>query len=427
MNLSEIENFNKDNVLALVLAGGEGSRLHPLTRHQSKPSVPFGLDNRIVDFVVSNLLNSGIKKIYLIAQYKPESLIEHVKRQWGEASECPEGFIRVVCPRRDSKNAHYRGTADAVAKNLGIVEQHDPELIAVFSADHIYRMDVREMIRFHLDNKADASIAAMSVSRDRAHLFGILGTDASSRINEFQEKPLVPRSLPFDSTMSYASMGNYVFSHDVFRDVIKRVIKYDYTDFGHHVLGWLIRDFHTMAYDFSNNRIPGLKNYEISPYWYDVGTLDAYWRAHQDILGNMPSINLMNPSWPIGCREHGYKDTESYQHANSLISADVECDNAIVRGSVVRSNVVLEEGAVVEDSIILGDVVVRKGVKLKRVVVDQYNVIDKNTVIGFDADEDRRQYHVDKSGIVVIPRGIVGDLIDKRREALRSLSQEAIV
>ncbi len=288
--------MNTPKVLAIVLAGGEGKRLHPLTAERAKPSVSFGGRNRIVDFVLSNLINSGIHSIYLLAQYKSKSLIDYVHKNWACHSISNDGFISVISPQMQPGTNRYRGTADAVYQNLSMIELHKPDIVAVFGADHIYRMDVQQLIDFHLKCNADATVSALPVPLKGASEFGILETDSSNRIREFQEKPAQPKPIPNDPTRAYASMGNYIFKTEVLVPILEQANQRQYSDFGHHVLPSMIDSHRVFAYNFATNHTPGTQPYEEASYWRDLGTIDAYFDAHQDLLGQKPRFELFGSS-----------------------------------------------------------------------------------------------------------------------------------
>ncbi|HLP98614.1 MAG TPA: sugar phosphate nucleotidyltransferase [Sideroxyarcus sp.] len=285
-------------VLTFVLAGGEGTRLRPLTHSQAKPALPFGSGLRLVDFVLSNLVNSELDSIYLLAQYKPESLIEHIRSNWQPARQDVDRFVRVVLPQREH-GGKFLGTADAVYQNLALIERHAPRMVAVFAADHIYRMDVRQMVQFHRENDADVTIAATQVPIELATSFGIIAAGHQGEIWDFQEKPDMPAAIPSNPGFAYASMGNYLFDTGVLVTALEQAARCGETDFGRHVLPRLIRSHRAHAYDFSDNCIPGVQPHEEPAYWRDVGTLDAYMDAHLDVAGNAPRFNLHNPHWPI--------------------------------------------------------------------------------------------------------------------------------
>lgn len=285
-------------ILAIVLAGGEGSRLRPLTLNHAKPALPFGGSFRLVDFVLSNLVNSGIESIYLLAQYKPESLLNHIDEHWQPVSGRPDRFIKVVLPR-DSDGGRFMGTADAIHKNLALIERHAPDIVAVFAADHVYRMDVRQMVDSHLRSGAEVTIAATQVPIELASSFGILAAGHDGAVWDFQEKPETPFAIPFKPWRAYASMGNYLFDTDVLVAALEHGARCGETDFGSHILPRLIHSKQVYAYDFASNIVPGVQPHEEPAYWRDVGTLEAYAGAHKDIVGNLPAFNLQNPHWPI--------------------------------------------------------------------------------------------------------------------------------
>ncbi len=288
----------KNNILALVLAGGEGTRLRPLTLTHPKPALPFGGEFRIVDFVLSNLVNSCIDSIYLLAQYKPESLIKHINANWSLDSDGGERFVRVVLPQQEHGGC-FRGTADAVSQNLDLIRRHAPDMVAVFAADHVYRMDVRQMAQFHSDCDADVTIAATQVPIEKASSFGVIAAGHDGEIWDFQEKPEVPVAMQSCPERAYASMGNYLFNTEVLVEALEHALRHGETDFGGHILPRLIRSHHVHAYDFLSNRVPGVQPHEEPGYWRDVGTLEAYLSAHDDVAGTLPRFNLHNLHWPM--------------------------------------------------------------------------------------------------------------------------------
>jgi glucose-1-phosphate adenylyltransferase len=402
--------MKKLTVLAFVMAGGEGSRLHPLTEHRSKPSVPFGGRYRIVDFALSDLVNSGVAAIYLLVQYKSQELIEHIRKAWVLSPILPGQFVTVVPPQMQLGKEWFQGTADAVYQNLMLIQQHSPDLVLVFGADHIYRMDVRQMIEFHRERGAQVTIAALPVPIGEASAFGIIGTEPDGRINEFQEKPESPHTLPGDPTRAYASMGNYLFDTDVLVDALKETKRRGGTDYGGDVLPRLLATHRLFAYDFTGNRVPGLRAYEEQSYWRDLGTIEAYFAAHQDLLGRRPRFDTFNPRWPIYSSNYQGPVAKVLggQVHNTLFGGGTVIDGATLRNCVVRREVVVEEDAVLDECVVMDYVRVGKGARLRRTIVDGYNRIPPGTVIGEDPEEDRRRYHVSPSGIVVVPMGRVG-------------------
>ncbi len=265
-------------VLAFVLAGGKGERLFPLTAFRSKPSVPVGGRYRIVDFVLSNLVNSQIYSIYLLVQYKSQSLIEHVRMNWALSSVIKDHFVTVVPPQMRMGPEWFQGTADAIFQNVDLIQQHNPELVIIFGADHIYRMDIRQMVDFHLEKEAFVTVAARPVPIEQASSFGVIVTDEERRIVGFQEKPKKPTPMPGDPARAYVSMGNYTFNKDVLLQALGRAQKKKQHDFGAHVIPDLVESGKVFAYDFATNIIPGTIPYEEKCYWRDVGTISAFFR-----------------------------------------------------------------------------------------------------------------------------------------------------
>ena len=288
-------------IVALVLAGGEGTRLYPLTAEHAKPALPFANGLRIVDFVLSNLVNSGLSTIYVLAQYKPESLVRHISSAWAPwFSDADEGMIRVLLPRANTLSAQFRGTADAVYQHLDLLQAHQPDMVAVFAADHIYRMDVRQMIAFHAERAADVTVSAVSVPIEQSSQFGILSTGPDGRVRDFREKPksgCFP--VPGDPRRAFASMGNYLFQPDVLERLLIDAREQGHTDFGHDILPRICRSTRVYAYDFAQNRVPGVQDFEERAYWRDVGTLSALAAAQQDATGPKPRFHLWNSRWPI--------------------------------------------------------------------------------------------------------------------------------
>ena len=394
-------------ILAIVMAGGEGKRLYPLTCERSKPSVPFGGRYRIVDFVLSNLVNSHIFAIYLLVQYKSQSMIEHIRRSWGLAPIFPEQFVTVVPPQMREGPEWFQGTADAVYQNLNLIRQHAPDLVAVFGADHIYRMDVLQMVRFHLKNKADVTVAALPVALSQASAFGVIESTQEGRIRQFHEKPQDPLPIPGDPTHAYASMGNYLFTTDVLLATLEEGKRRGEKDFGLHLLPRLCQSHHVCAYNFADNRVPGVRDYEEPYYWRDVGTIDAYFLAHQDLLGIEPKFNLFNPQWRFASSEY-QGPSAKFIHAeieNSIIGDGSFIRGARIRNSIVRQEVLIEEDVEIDECIVMDYTIIRRGARLKRAIVDRYNLIEADNCIGYDRQADAARYTVTDSGIVVVPKG----------------------
>jgi len=287
------------NIVAMVLAGGEGTRLYPLTAEHAKPAVPFASGYRLVDFVLSNLVNSRISTIYVLAQYKPESLIKHIEEAWSPWFPDGDGSVKVLLPRSNTLGGQFKGTADAVYQCLDLLQTHSPDLVAVFAADHVYRMDVRQMVAFHREQRAEVTVSALAVPLKEASSFGILARTPEGRVTQFREKPKDAAPLPSDPAHAYASMGNYLFDPDVLEQALHEARRAGETDFGRDVLPRLCGTRRVYAYDFAENRVPGLQEHEERGYWRDVGTLAALAAAQQDAMGSQPRFNLWNRRWPI--------------------------------------------------------------------------------------------------------------------------------
>jgi glucose-1-phosphate adenylyltransferase len=409
----------RPRVLAMIMAGGKGERLHPLTRDRSKPAVPFAGRYRIVDFVLSNFVNSEIVAIYVLVQYKSQSLIEHLRLAWRTSGIIPDYFITVVPPQMRFGPAWYRGTADAVLQNLNVIDDFGPDVVAIFGADHIYRMDIRQMLAFHEETGADVTVAARPVPLQDASQFGVLAVDATGKVVRFVEKPKQPAAMPTDAAHALVSMGNYLFSRQPLVDALLADARRSTDhDFGRSIIPELVDTGRVYAYDFQTNEVPGVKPYEEYGYWRDVGTVPAYWDAHMDLLGESPRFDLDNRYWPIRTGQHAGP-------AARFIGGDVDniqigegslVKRATIRNSILGRSVWVNEGAVIEDSIIMDHTTVGKGARLRRAIVDRFNIIPADSEIGLDPARDRRRHFVDASGLVIVPRG-------GRREFLLGLEE----
>ena len=394
-------------VLAMVLAGGQGTRLHPLTAERSKPAVPFGSRYRIADFVLSNMVNSEIRGIYVLVQYKSQSLIEHVTKAWGQARTFAGQFITVVPPQMREGPEWFQGTSDAIYQNINLIQRHSPDIVAVFGADHIYRMDVRQMVDFHRRRNAHVSVAAIPVPLAEGSAFGIIDTDDQGRIRGFLEKPKNPPPMPGDRSRAYGSMGNYLFDTDVLLTALREARERGEHDFGHHILPRLIHSHNVFAYNFADNRVPGIADSEEQAYWRDVGNLDAFYAANRDVLGADPRFNLFNPQWFINSSNYQGPSPRIFsgQIENSAIGAGSLVKGARISSSILRREVVVEEDVEIEDCIIMDYCVIRRGARLKRLIVDRYNIIEAHSRIGFDPVADGARYTVSEGGVVVVPKG----------------------
>ncbi|HZM36546.1 MAG TPA: sugar phosphate nucleotidyltransferase [Burkholderiales bacterium] len=318
-------------IVAVVLAGGEGTRLYPLTADHAKPALPFANGFRIVDFVLSNLVNSGVSTIYVLAQYKPDSLLRHIATAWSPRLDDGQGHIRVLLPRSNTLAGRFKGTADAVVQSLELLQAHAPDLVAVFAADHVYRMDVRQMVAFHRERAADVTVAAVAAPIGQSARFGVLSTSPDARVRAFREKPLPTEApcIPGDPHRIYASMGNYLFDPEVLERVLFEAREQGHTDFGRDLLPRVCAAERVYAYDFGDNRVPGVQEHEERAYWRDVGTLSALAAAQQDAMGQRPRFNLWNSRWPIhgepriqiGVATGGRRPAEVALHARALHGA----------------------------------------------------------------------------------------------------------
>lgn len=409
----------RPRVLTMIMAGGKGERLYPLTRERSKPAVPFGGRHRLIDFVLSNFVNSELLSLYVLVQYKSQSIIEHLRLSWRTTGIVSDYFVTVVPPQMRFGDAWYRGTADAVVQNLNLVDDFHPDVVAVFGADHIYRMDVTQMVDFHQQAGAEVTIAARPVPVAEASQFGVLAVDRSARVVQFEEKPARPTPVPGDPGRALVSMGNYLFSRpalvNALLDDARRSTDHD---FGRSIIPELVPGGHVFAYDFEQNDVPGVKPYEEHGYWRDVGTIEGYWEAHMDLLGESPRFDLDNRYWPIRTGVHPGPPARFIggDVDNAQIGEGSLVKRATIRNSILGRSVWVNEGAVIEDSIVMDNTTVGKGARLRRAIVDRFNIIPANSEIGLDPARDRRHHHVDPSGLVVVPRG-------GRREFLLGLEE----
>jgi len=397
-------------VLAFVLAGGKGERLRPLTEFRTKAAVPFGGMCRLIDFVLSNLVNSGIRDITVVAQDRADSLIHHLEHGWGASAAIHGAHIRTVTPST-SGGKPYLGTAHAVRQNLDLVRRIAPDLVLVFGADHVYTMDVRRMIRWHLEKKSQITIATVPLPVTQCGPFGTVGVDEDWRIREFREKSPQPKTIPGCDDQGLVSMGNYIFDTDALFEMLEgdQTAAEGLDDFGEDIFPVACRARRIYAYDFRKNAIPGSDT--PADYWRDVGTIESYYRANMELNNPSSRLNLYVPGWPIrsfskpGMPPKVMPDLSGKNGfvENSILGSSVIIAGAYVRNSVIGPNVRISSRAVVEESVILGDVVIEKDAKIRRAIIDQGNVIREAERIGFDPDMDDARYCRDLSGIVVIP------------------------
>jgi glucose-1-phosphate adenylyltransferase len=401
--------------LGIVLAGGKGTRLYPLTRERAKPAVPFGGKYRIIDFVLSNFVNSGIFSIYVLTQFRSQSLLQHLSEGWQFGGMLKSNFItNVPAQMRSETESWYQGTADAIFQNINLVEQSDPHLVAIFGGDHIYRMNIATMIDYHMAKQAEVTVAAIPVPRNQAVEFGVIEAAADGRIMAFHEKKANAPTMPGDSSRVYASMGNYIFSTRTVLDLLTTDAKDPSSrhDFGMDILPKLAGSAPMYAYNFEANRIPGEAE-DSAPYWRDVGTIDAYYEANMDLNHVKPELNLYNREWPV--RSTSYpdppakfvfdEDNRRGEAIDSIVSGGCILSGGLVRKSVLGRGVRVHTGAVVEGCVIMDNCDIGRHAKVQRAILDKNVHIPANTEVGFDLEADRaRGCHVTESGIVVIGR-----------------------
>jgi len=393
-------------VLGIIMAGGKGERLLPLTEVRSKPAVPFGGKYRIIDFVLSNFVNSSITSLYVLVQYRSQSLIEHLRKSWQIGGRLTRSFVSIVPPQMRAREGWYEGTADAVYQNLNLIADWQPDVIAVFGADHIYRMDIQQMLNEHIDHEADATVAALPVPVEAAGGFGILEADTHGKMIGFEEKPSAPKQMPGRDGYALSSMGNYLFKTETLVPLLMRDASRPGThDFGRNIVPELLEQHRVYVYNLQDNDIPSLRPYEEKAYWRDVGTLEAYWQANMDLLGETPLFDLRNPAWPIfsGDHEGPMAALVRTRSDESMIGHGALCVDADIRKSVIGRNVHIERGAQLEECVILDDVRIGPQARLRRVIADRGSVVPAHSRIGFDPGHDKRTFHMSDSGLVVLP------------------------
>ncbi len=397
---------DKKRVLAFVLAGGRGERLYPLTAERSKPSVPFGGKYRIIDFTLSNLLNSGILSIYVLVQYKSQSLIEHIRTTWLKGGFLPDHFITAVPPQMRIKEREdwYKGTVDSIYQNINLIYDYKPKYVVIFGGDHIFRMNIQKMVDFHIAKKSHLTISAIPVKAQEASQFGALDIDANAQVKSFTEKE------SFSSKKRVlASMGNYIFDTDFFLQLLENQVKKGFiNDFGKDMMPYLVKKkARVFAYDFSENKIPDLKPYEANYYWRDVGTISSYWQANMELLGDKPLLDLNNQSWPVYAAHLDASPAclSKSKFENSLVCEGSNISGAYIKNSIIGKFVSIEPGCEIEDSIIMDYTVIKKSSLIKKSIIDRFNSIASGSKIGSCFADQESSYMVDSSGIAVVGRG----------------------
>jgi glucose-1-phosphate adenylyltransferase len=395
--------------LAMILAGGRGERLYPLTRDRAKPAVPFGAIYRIIDFTLSNCLNSGIRRIYALTQYKSTSLQRHIQLGWNILSAPLGEFIEAVPAQQRIDEHWYQGTADAIFQNIYILQVERPDLVLILSGDHIYKMDYRKMIAFHLEKGADLTVAAIRMERKLSREFGVIEVDRDWRIIGFQEKPEEPKTIPGDRGGILASMGIYVFHTEVLvRRLIEDARSESSHDFGKDIIPMMIGKDQVFAFDFRQGDCGGMG------YWRDVGTIDAYYEANMDLISVTPQLNLYDLQWPIltyqptspPAKTVWIEEGRVGTALNSIISNGCIISGGNVKRSILSPKVTVHSFAEIEDSILLEGVDVGRNAKIRRTIIDKEVQIPPGMEIGYHLDDDARRFTVTASDIVVVPKGI---------------------
>ncbi len=398
--------------MAVIMAGGRGQRLMHMTDNRAKPATPFGGKYRIIDFTLSNCVNSGIRQILILTQYKAQSLIQHVRRGWGYLHGELGEFIDIVPAQQQHGEHWYRGTADAVYQNLDFIEQHRPETVLVLAGDHVYKMDYGPMIAFHKESRADVTIGGVQVPVSEAHEFGVMSVDASHRVIGFDEKPAHPRSMPGREGIALVSMGIYVFEPSFLRERLERNAKREGTrhDFGRDVIPDALQDARVFAYPFQDIET------KAQAYWRDVGTVDAYYHANMELVHVNPELNLYDDAWPIWTYQEQVpsakfvldEDGRRGAAINSMVSGGCIVSGATVRESLLFFNVRVAERSLVYRSVVLPNVSIGRDCHIERAIIDEDTVVPDGTVIGLDRDADRRRFHVTEQGIALVTRDMLG-------------------
>lgn len=396
-------------VLAMILAGGEGTRLQPLTVSRSKPAVPFGGSYRLVDFVLNNFINSDMLRIYVLTQFKSQSLYLHLKKGWN-LTGISGRFIDPIPAQMRMGKRWYDGTADAVYQNIGFIELSSPDHVCIFGSDHIYKMDIRQMLDFHKEKQAVLTVAAIRVPIKEASSFGVIEVDENGRMIGFEEKPKNPKSIPGDPDYALASMGNYIFETNTLLGELTSDAENENSshDFGRDIIPGLYPHAPVYVYDFSVNQIEGEKG----AYWRDVGTIDSYWQSHMDLVSDNPPFSLYNRKWPLHTfypplPPATFTDTSAYKTnvSQSLISAGCYIQGSKINRSILGFRCNIAAGSEISESIFLGDVKIGEGCQIRRAIIDKQVEIAPGTVIGENLEYDRQRFTVSESGIVVIPKG----------------------
>lgn len=402
-----------DRTLVMILAGGEGRRLYPLTKDRAKPAVPFGGKYRIIDFVLSNFVNSGFFKIKTLTQFKSNSLNKHLNRGW-RLSPTMDHYVEPIPAQMRMGRDWFKGNADAIYQNMDVITDENPKWVCVFGGDHIYRMDVRQMMNYHNEKQAEATIAAIPKPISEAKEYGVIEVDKTGRMVGFQEKPDDPKPMPNDPSMVLASMGNYIFNTDaLIRELQRDAEKDSAHDFGKDIISYMYENHPVYVYDFAKNVIPDMTKAELG-YWRDVGTIDAYWAANMDMVSVSPTINLYNKHWPIRTAYYHHPPAKFVFANEAEERMGIATDSLVSEGSIISGGhidrcvisprVRINSYSYVSESILMEGVNVGRRAKIKRAIIDKDVDIPPDMEIGYDLEKDRERFTVSEGGIVVIPR-----------------------
>lgn len=410
------------NTVALILAGGRGSRLRNLTDWRAKPGVPFGGKFRIIDFPLSNCLNSGIRRVGVITQYKAHSMIKHIQRGWGFLRGEFNEFVELLPAQQRIENDWYKGTADAVFQNMDIIRDYDPEHILILAGDHVYKMDYGEMLAYHSANGADMTVACLEVPLEEASAFGVMTVDAQGRVTEFNEKPQEPAGIPGKPGRALASMGIYIFNaHFLYEQLIRDADeRHSSHDFGHDLIPYLVPRYRVFAHPFAASCVG---EQGTQPYWRDVGTVDAYWEANMELTKVSPDLNLYDEKWPIWTYQEQlppakfiFDDEDRRGIAvDSMVSGGCIISGATVRRSLLFSNVHVHSFAELVDSVVLPDVEIGRHARLHRTVIDKGCKIPEGMVIGENPEEDAKRFYVTEKGITLVTPEMLGQPVHQVR------------
>jgi len=403
------------NTLALVMAGGRGERLKQLTQWRAKPAVPFGGKFRIIDFSLSNCVNSGIRRIGVITQYKSHSLILHIQRGWGHLRGQFGEFIELLPAQQRIEASWYAGTADSIYQNLDIIRSHSPKYVLILAGDHIYKMDYGEMLAKHVENKADVTVGCIEVPLEQASAFGVMEVESDFRICGFDEKPESPKAMPGKDNEALVSMGIYIFNTDLLFELLIRDADTSSSshDFGKNIIPDAIKKYRVYAYPFTH------ANSDVQAYWRDVGTVDAFWEANLELIGITPELNLYDNSWPIWTHQEQlppakfiFDDNDRRGMAvDSMVSGGCIISGARVRHSLLFSNVTVDNYSTIDSSVVLPDVTVGKNCIINHAVIDKSCVIPDGMIIGQDVENDSKRFFVSPNGVILVTPEMLGQVV----------------